>query len=115
MIGMMYHGTGGQSLYEANGADPFSKYNMDVLRESLSVVKQGGALAGMAIGLGNTINGVTYSPSGLPFARPYSRPTQVIEKEMIDFLIDQVVEKARKASKFGFDLLILDISNDNLI
>lgn len=47
MIGMMYHGTAGSSLYEANGADPFSKYNLDVLRESLSVVKQGGALAGL--------------------------------------------------------------------
>ena len=44
MIGMMYHGTAGSSLYEANGANPFSKYNLDVLRESLSVVKQGGAL-----------------------------------------------------------------------
>ena len=53
MIGMMYHGTAGSSLYEANGADPFSKYNMDVLRESLSVVKQGGALAGLALGRNN--------------------------------------------------------------
>lgn len=42
MIGMMYHGTKGASLYEANGANPFSKYNLDILRESLSVVKQGG-------------------------------------------------------------------------
>ena len=44
MIGMMYHGKAGASHYEANGADPFaSKYDLDVLRESLSVVKQGGA------------------------------------------------------------------------
>ena len=41
MIGMMYHGTGGSTLYEANGANPFGKYDMDVLRESLSVVKPG--------------------------------------------------------------------------
>nr|WP_281627588.1 FAD-dependent oxidoreductase [Traorella massiliensis] len=115
MLGMMYHGTAGTSQYEANGADPFSKYNMDILRESLSVVKQGGALAGMAIGMGNTINGITYSPSGLPFARPYSRPTEIIDENKINFLIEQAVEKAKKASRFGFDLLILDISNDNII
>lgn len=115
MIGMMYHGKGGPTGYEANGADPFSKYNMDVLRESLSVVKQGGALAGFALGLGNTIDGQIYSPSGLPFARLYSRPTKVIGKEEIEILMNALLEKARKASRFGFDLIILDISNDNLV
>lgn len=115
MIGMMYHGKGGPTGYEANGADPFAKYDMDVLRESLSVVKQGGALAGFALGLGNTIDGRIYSPSGLPFARPYSRPTEVIGDREIEILLNALTEKAKKASRFGFDLIILDISNDNLV
>lgn len=115
MIGMMYHGTAGSSLYEANGADPFSKYNLDVLRESLSVVKQGGALAGFAVGMGNIYEGDIYTPSGLPFARPYSRETKVITEEIMNQLLDTVVMKAKKARHFGFDLLILDISNDNIV
>lgn len=115
MIGMMYHGTAGVSLYEANGADPFSKYNLDVLRESLSVVKQGGALAGFAIGMGNVYKGEMYTPSGLPFARPYARETKVITEDIIHHLLETVITKAKKAVKFGFDLLILDISNDNLV
>lgn len=115
MIGMMYHGTAGSSLYEANGADPFSKYNLDVLRESLSVVKQGGALAGFAVGMGNTYKGEIYTPSGLPFARPYSRETRVITEDIIQSLLETVIKKAKKARQFGFDLLILDISNDNIV
>lgn len=115
MIGMMYHGTAGSSLYEANGADPFSKYNLDVLRESLSVVKQGGALAGFAVGMGNVYKGDIYTPSGLPFARPYARESHVMSEEIMQELLEVVVEKARKASQFGFDLLILDISNDNIV
>lgn len=115
MIGMMYHGTAGVSSYEANGADPFSKYNLDVLRESLSVVKQGGALAGFAVGMGNTYEGNIYTPSGLPFARPYSRETKIMDETVMNRLLDAVVDKARKARNFGFDLLILDISNDNIV
>ena len=115
MIGMMYHGTGGSTLYEANGADPFSKYQMDALRESLSVVKQRGALAGFAFGMGNTYQNTIYTPSGLPFARPYARDTKVMTEEVMELLLQQVLEKARKASKFGFDLLILDMSNDNIV
>lgn len=114
MLGMMYHGTAGSSLYEANGADPFSKYNLDVLRESLSVVKQGGALAGFAIGMGNVYEGELYTPSGLPFARPYARESKTINEEILYKLLDEVVMKAKKAAQFGFDLLILDISNDNI-
>ena len=115
MIGMMYHGIGGSTLYEANGANPFSKYNLDVLRESLSVVKQGGALAGMSIGMGNTYEGTIYTPSGLPFARPYARGTKVMTDEIREILFEQVIEKAKSAAKFGFDLIILDISNDNIV
>ncbi len=115
MIGMMYHGIAGASLYEANGADPFSKYNLDVLRESLSVVKQGGALAGFAVGMGNVYEGDIYTPSGLPFARPHTRQTKIMTEEIMNQLLNKVVEKAKKASQFGFDLLILDISNDNIV
>lgn len=114
MIGMMYHGTAGSSQYEANGANPFDKYNLDVLRESLSVVKQGGALAGFAIGIGNVYEQELYSPSGLPFARPYARKTNIITENIIYKLLDTVIEKAKRAVQFGFDLLILDMSNDNL-
>lgn len=115
MIGMMYHGIAGVSLYEANGADPFSKYNLDVLRESLSVVKQGGALAGFAVGMGNIYEGDIYTPSGLPFARPHTRQTKIMTEEIMNQLLNKVIEKAKKASQFGFDLLILDISNDNIV
>ena len=116
MIGMMYHGKAGASHYEANGADPFaSKYDLDVLRESLSVVKQGGALAAMAVGMGQVYEGVQYSPSGLPFGRPYARPTAPVTEEILYKLLDQAVEKARSAARFGFDALILDISNDSIV
>lgn len=116
MIGMMYHGKAGASHYEANGADPFaSKYDLDVLRESLSVVKQGGALAAMAVGMGQVYEGVQYSPSGLPFGRPYARPTVPVTEEILYKLLDQAVEKARSAARFGFDALILDISNDSIV
>lgn len=116
MIGMMYHGKAGASHYEANGADPFaSKYDLDILRESLSVVKQGGALAAMAVGMGQVYEGVQYSPSGLPFGRPYARPTAPVTEEILYKLLDQAVEKARSAARFGFDALILDISNDSIV
>lgn len=92
-----------------------SKYDLDVLRESLSVVKQGGALAAMAVGMGQDYEGVQYSPSGLPFGRPYARPTAPVTEEILYKLLDQAVEKARSAARFGFDALILDISNDSIV
>lgn len=92
-----------------------SKYDLDVLRESLSVVKQGGALAAMAVGMGQVYEGVQYSPSGLPFGRPYARPTAPVTEEILYKLLDQAVEKARSAARFGFDALILDISNDSIV
>jgi len=116
MIAMTYHGKGGVGQYEANGANPFeNKYELDPLRESLSVVKAGGALAGLVVGMGNMYDGVHYSPSGLPFARPYARPTQEVTEDILYKLLEAVIEKARKAKDFGFDLLILDICCENMV
>ena len=49
------------------------------------------------------------------YKRQHTRPTKIMSEEIMEKLIDTVVEKATKASQFGFDLLILDISNDNIV
>jgi NADPH-dependent 2,4-dienoyl-CoA reductase/sulfur reductase-like enzyme len=66
----------------------------------------------MDIGFPWHYEGEIYTPSGLPFA---TRPAKLITEEVIEAQLDVLVEKAKKVKEFGFDLLMLDISNDNVI
>jgi 2,4-dienoyl-CoA reductase-like NADH-dependent reductase (Old Yellow Enzyme family) len=112
MIAMCYHGSILERTFETNGGNPFSKYEMDVLREDLSVASAGGALVAFDVGFPWHYLGQIYTPSGMPFAQ---RPAKMITEDIIEKQIELLVEKAKKVKQFGFDMLILDISNDNIV
>lgn len=112
MIGMTYHGSQIKKTFELCGGDPFEKYEMDVLREQLSVHKAGGALVNMGVAFPWHYNGILYSPSGRPFA---GRMAERITEEVIQAQLDVIEEKCRKVKWFGFDSLIADLSCDTMI
>lgn len=112
MMGMTYHGSQLKRTFELCGGDPFEKYEMDVLREELSVHKAGGALVSMGIAFPWHYQGVLYTPSGRPFA---GREAKKITKEVIMAQMDLIEEKCRKVKAFGFDSLIADLSCDTMI
>lgn len=108
-----YHGKGGVTQYEANGGNPFAdKYQLDILRDHLNVVKRAGALVGFDFGMAQICEGVLYSPSGLPFAR---RTAKEINEKVLEKLLNEAVERGVHAKEFGFDFLVLDICGDNIV
>lgn len=112
MLNMTYHGSQITKTFELCGGDPFSKYEMDVLREQLSVHKAGGALVSFGVAFPWHYKDVLYTPSGRPFA---NRPAQKITTEIIYAQLDLIEEKSRKVKQFGFDSLIADLSCDTMI
>ncbi|MDO5601392.1 MAG: FAD-dependent oxidoreductase [Oscillospiraceae bacterium] len=112
MVAMCYHGSIIDRTFETNGGNPFAKYEMDILRENLSVASAGGALVGFDIGFPWHYQGEIYTPSGMKLAE---RPAKLITEEVIEAQLQLAAEKAKKVKEFGFDLLILDISNDNVV
>lgn len=112
MLNMTYHGSQRLKNFELCGGDPFDKYEMDILREQLSVHRAGGALVSMGVAFPWHYEGVLYTPSGRPFA---GRPAQRITPEIIEKQLDVIEEKCRKVKWFGFDSLIADLSCDTMI
>ena len=112
MLNMTYHGSQRTHTFELCGGDPFDKYEMDILREELSVHRAGGALVSMGIAFPWHYDGVLYTPSGRPFA---GRPAQRITGEIISKQLDVIEEKCRKVKWFGFDSLVADLSCDTMI
>lgn len=112
MLNMTYHGSQRTKTFELCGGDPFEKYEMDILREQLSVHRSGGALVSMGVAFPWHYDGVLYTPSGRPFA---GRPAQKITTDIIEKQLDIIEEKCRKVKWFGFDSLIADLSCDTMI
>ena len=112
MLNMTYHGSQRTKTFELCGGDPFDKYEMDILREQLSVHRAGGALVSLGIAFPWHYDGVLYTPSGRPFA---GRPAQKITTDIIEKQLDLIEEKCRKVRWFGFDSLIADLSCDTMI
>jgi 2,4-dienoyl-CoA reductase-like NADH-dependent reductase (Old Yellow Enzyme family)/thioredoxin reductase len=112
MMNMTYHGSQRTKTFELCGGDPFSKYEMDIIREQLSVHQAGGALVSFGIAFPWHYDGILYTPSGRPFA---GRPAQKITTEIIGKQLDAIEEKCRKVKAFGFDSLIADLSCDTMI
>lgn len=112
MMNMTYHGSQRTKTFELCGGDPFSKYEMDIIREQLSVHRAGGALVSFGIAFPWHYDSILYTPSGRPFA---GRPAQKITTEIIQKQLDVIEEKCRKVKTFGFDSLIADLSCDTMI
>lgn len=112
MLNMTYHGSQRTKTFELCGGDPFDKYEMDILREQLSVHRAAGALVSFGIAFPWHYEGVLYTPSGRPFA---SRKAEKITTEIIAKQLDLIEEKCRKVKSFGFDSLIADLSCDTMI
>ncbi len=112
MMNMTYHGSQRTKTFELCGGDPFSKYEMDILREQLSVHKAGGALCSFGVAFPWHYDGTLYTPSGRPFA---GRPAQKITSDIIWKQLAIIEEKCRKTKAFGFDSLVADLSCDTMI
>lgn len=112
MMNMTYHGSQTDKVFELCGGDPFAKYEMDVIREELSVHKAGGALVSFGIAFPWHYDHQLYTPSGRPFA---GRGAKQITSEIIDKQLDVIEDKCRKVKEFGFDSLIADLSCDTMI
>lgn len=112
MMGMTYHGSQREKVFELCGGDPFSKYELDILREQLSVHKAAGALVSFGVAFPWHYQGVLYTPSGRPFA---GRPAQRITSDIIRAQLDVIEDKCRQVKQFGFDSLIADLSCDTMI
>lgn len=95
--------------------DPFSKYGSDSTREILSVQKQSGAMAGFSLSAYATAwddgKPVYIYPSGDPGCFPMSGREGTAE-EFRAFQI-QCAETAKQAKEFGFDLIMLHISDSS--
>ncbi len=112
MMNMTYHGSQREKSFELCGGDPFNKYEMDILREELSVHKAAGALVSMGVAFPWHYEGILYTPTGKPFA---GRSAKKITTEIIEAQLDVIEEKCRKVKWFGFDSLVADLSCDTMI
>ena len=111
---------GGSALVHigAEGGDEkhniFAKYNRDVTREQISVLKQAGARAGLELGLFSPINpdGTVFGPiDGTRFdGFKMKRMTRTDMNE----IICQAALNARLARDFGFDMITYHFAHDSL-
>lgn len=95
--------------------DPFSKYGADSTREILSVLKQSGGLASYSIGAyamkKEGMNTVYLYPSEDPGCFPMSG-RQGTKEELQEF-IKQQAAVAKRTTEFGFDVIMLHISDSS--
>lgn len=96
--------------------DPFSKYGSDATREILSVMKQSGAIAGFSLSAyatKKTNDGkmISLYPSEDPNCFPMKGRKGTVE-EFREYIREQA-KVAKKAKDFGFELLMLHISDSS--
>lgn len=95
--------------------DPFSKYGSDSTREILSVQKQSGGMAGFSLGAyamardGDKV--VSLYPSGDPGCFPMKGREGTIEE--FRAFSEAQAKVAKKAKDFGFDMIMLHISDSS--
>lgn len=106
------HGIAKNSSYISNGNDPFSKYQLDVTQEQMSVGKQKGAVTSICLGVNGIDNGKRLGPSTINID---NKELHEISITQIQELIDDVASKAKTAKAFGFDAILLDIAHDSLV
>ena len=111
MLNVTYHGSQITKTFELCGGNPFSKYEMDVLREQQSVHKAAGALVSFGVAFPWHYEGILYTPSGRPFA---GRQAKKITSDIIYKQLDIIEEKCKKVKEFGYDSLVADLSCDTL-
>ena len=98
---------GGSALVHISGegSDIFAKYNRDVTREEISVLKQAGARAGLELGLFSPINpdGTVFGPiDGIRFD---GFKMKEMSRADMDEIIRVAALNARLARDFGFDII----------
>lgn len=87
--------------------DPFSKYGNDTTRESLSVMKQGGAMAAFAV----NNNVLSQDPEGEPkLLYPVvlnPEKTKLATTEEMAYIKEVIAQRAVNARNFGFDVVVM--------
>lgn len=104
------HGSSSSVGYISNGNDPFSKYQLDITQEQMSVGKQHGAITSICLGLETMKDNKRIGPSTLV---QDDKNLIGISPAEIHTYIERVADKALKAKKFGFDAILLDIAHDS--
>ena len=92
----------------------FAKYNRDVTREQISVMKQAGARAGLELGFFSPINedGTVYGPvNGTRFD---GFAMKAMTKDDMEMVIRMCAKSAVKARDFGFDMITFHFAHDSL-
>ena len=103
------------SGFEFDGGDAFAKYNRDVTREQLSVLKQAGARTSIELAFFSPINkdGTVFGPiDGVRFD---GFKMKALTKKDMDILIAIFAEDARKAKDFGLDMITYHFAHDSLL
>lgn len=106
------------SVADANS--PFEKYARDVTRETLSVMKEAGALSNIQIFFhpeiphvnDNSTREGTMMPSDCIDFR--GKKAKAMTKEEIKAKIDDLVSDCVQAKEFGFDMVMLHFGHDSL-
>ena len=92
----------------------FAKYNRDVTREQISVIRQAGARCGLELGLFSPMNsdGTVFGPiDGIRFD---GWKMKKMSKADMDAVIDSCVTTACQARDFGFDMVTFHFAHDSL-
>ncbi len=107
---------GGSALVHINGEgmDIFAKYNRDVTREEISVLKQAGARTGIELGLFSTVNpdGTVFGP--VDDTRFDGYKMKKMTRADMDKIIDEAALNAKLARDFGFDIITYHFAHDSL-
>ncbi|MHB8808239.1 MAG: oxidoreductase [Anaerolineaceae bacterium] len=92
----------------------FAKYNRDVTREQISVIRQAGARCGLELGLFSPMNsdGTVFGPiDGIRFD---GWKMKKMSKADMDAVIDSCATTACQARDFGFDMVTFHFAHDSL-
>ena len=94
--------------------DIFEKYNRDVLREQISVIRQAGARCSLELAFFSPINsdGSVFGPiDGIRFD---GYKMHAMQPEDMEAIIKSCAKKAQKARDFGFDMITFHFGHDSL-
>ncbi len=89
----------------------YPKYERDVIREELSVMRQAGAKSGALVCV-TSLDGPVYGPSD--YEVPGQPKIKGISIKEMEELADQLAKSVAAAKKFGFDFVLLHFAHDQL-
>ncbi len=96
------------------GEDIFAKYNRDVVREQITVIRQAGARCGLELGFFSPVNkdGTVFGPmDGIRFD---GMKMKAMRSEDMQAVIQSCANTARIARDFGIELITFHLAHDSL-